>query len=58
MPAAAISGPAPMNSRGPYRSASAPKRLERANMISVVGSVARPASRALYPATCCRKITR
>ena len=37
IPAAATSGPAPMKSRGPWRSASAPKRRESANMTIVTG---------------------
>ena len=46
-PAAATSGPTPMNSRGPKRSASAPARLESTNITSVVGSVASPACSAV-----------
>ena len=40
-------GPAPMNRRGPKRSASAPKRRESANMMIVAGSVASPLCRGL-----------
>ena len=39
--------PGPMKRRGPWRSASAPKRRESANMTSVTGSVASPLSSAL-----------
>lgn len=46
-PAAATSGPAPMKRRGLYRSASAPKRRESANVTSVTGSVASPACSAV-----------
>ncbi len=49
MPAAATSGPAPMKKRGPKRSASAPKRRESANMMTVVGSVASPLLSAVKP---------
>ena len=42
MPPAAISGPAPMKTRGPWRSASAPKRRESANITIVTGSVVSP----------------
>ena len=58
MPAAPISGPAPMKSRGPNRSASAPKRRDSMNITIVTGSVVRPLFNALKPATCCRKMTR
>ena len=42
----------------PERSASAPNRRERANIMSVTGNVVSPLSSALYPATCWRKMTR
>ena len=46
MPAAATSGPPPMNHRGPKRSASRPARLDSANITSVEGTSAKPASSA------------
>ena len=45
--AAASSGPKVMGNRGPIREASAPKRPESANIITVIGVVAAPASKAL-----------
>jgi hypothetical protein len=47
-----------MNRRGPTRSARAPKRRERANITNVTGTIVRPLSSVLYPATCCKKIVR
>ena len=43
----ATSGPAPMKSLGPRRSASPPKRRERANMTRVTGTIVRPLSSAV-----------
>jgi hypothetical protein len=45
-PAAAISGPIVMGSRGPVRSAMAPAHGEPISMMTVVGNVARPAANA------------
>ena len=39
---AQISGPMPMNQRGPSRIESRPKRPERKNITTVIGSVANP----------------
>ena len=46
-PAAPRIGPIPIGSRGPIREASAPKRPESRSMITVIGVVAAPASKAL-----------
>ena len=40
------------------RSDSAPNRLDRAKITSVIGSSAKPASSGVYPATCWRNTTR
>ncbi len=53
-----MSGPTPMYKRGPCLSASAPKRVESANISSVTGMLELPASSALKPATCWRNRTR
>ena len=45
--AAASSGPTVMGRRGPIREASAPKRPDSTNIITVIGVVAAPASKAL-----------
>ncbi len=55
-PAPMMSGPAVMNSRGPYFPASEPNRVEREIDMIARGMVARPAWRAVNPATSCRKI--
>ena len=57
-PAATSSGPKVMNQRGPWRSASAPKRRESRNITPVGSKPAEPAASALNPATCCRKRVR
>ena len=52
-PAALISGPTVIGSRGPIRCASAPARAENTSMITVTGSSAVPAISGLNPATTC-----
>ena len=52
-----MSGPRPMNSRGPYRSASRPIRLVSRNITIVEGINANPAARARSPATSWRNRT-
>ena len=59
MPAPATSGPAPMNSRGPKRSARAPEAArEHEHRRCSSGSVANPLRAACSPPTCCRNRTR
>ncbi len=47
-----------MKKRGPFLSASAPKRVDSRNISTVTGMLELPASSALNPATCCRNSTR